>query len=50
MPSPAGYGGWSQTEHMAWLEPERDNDSFAKNEGREKGGAAVPILPSGKAP
>lgn len=50
MHSPAGYGGWSKTEHMAWLEPKRHNESFAKNAGREKGGAAAPILPSGEIP
>lgn len=41
MLSPAGHGGSYKTDYMAWLEPEKHNESFAKNIGREKG-AAVP--------
>lgn len=46
MASPVGSGGWSKTEHMAWFKPERHNESFAKNAGKEKERAAAPILPS----
>lgn len=43
MPSPAAMVVDPKL-NTAWLEPERHNESFAKNAGREKGGAACPHL------